>query len=210
MMFLKVMVQMRASSGSIAPSLKAIVPPADTGPAESCNDDALSQCSQDSSLLVSNQLPAQEATDNLPEIQECSVSQDAGPSFETQVRSKRKRKSKDDDYYEKLCKIEQKKLDILSDREARRKSDADREDEDLMFLKTLLPHIRKIPQHMKLRFQSRILSVVEEFAYGPQPAMYQSYTYSSTPSPVDSNNYYSHSDDIISTNLDNPQVQRHL
>ncbi|GFO06584.1 transcription factor adf-1 [Plakobranchus ocellatus] len=130
--------------------------------------------------------PQDEATDNLPEIQECSVSQDAGPSFETQVRSKRKRKSKDDDYYEKLCKIEQKKLDILSDREARRKSDADREDEDRMFLKTLLPHIRKIPQHMKLRFHSRIQSVVEEFAYGPQPAMYQSYTYSSTPSPVDS------------------------
>lgn len=202
---------MRASSGSIAPSLEArIVPPADTGPAELSNDDALSQCSRDSPLLVPNQLPAQEAMDNSQEMQESSVSQVAGPSFETPVRSKRKRRGQEDDYYEKICNIEQKKLDILCDREARRKSDADQEDEDLMFLKTLLPHMRKIPQHMKLRFHSRIQSVVEEFAYGPQPAMYQGYAYSTTPSPVDSYTSYSHSNNIISSHSDNPQVQRPL
>ena len=38
-------------------------------------------------------------------------------------------------------------------------------DMDLMFLRTLLPHIRLIPQHKKLRFQSKLLALVERFAY---------------------------------------------
>ena len=102
-------------------------------------------------------------TDETPQC-----SHGAGSFFQNPVSSKRKRQCQDEDYYSRLCSIEEKKLEIMLDRIIGKKSDADREDEDLMFLKTLLPHIRKIPQHMKLRFQSRMQNVVEKFAYGPQ------------------------------------------
>lgn len=195
LMFLKDIVQWRPSSGSIAPSMRApIVPPADTAAAEDVNiDDAASQCSHDSPLTnVANQLEEEmgssQAAQENETVDNLEISQGAGPSFPTVVSSKRKRKSQEEGYYQRMCNIEERKLQYLVDKHDQKKTDA--EDEDLMFLKTLLPHIRKISPHMKLRFQSRIQDVVQEFAYGPQnnqsdTAVYQSYSYSTTPSPVD-------------------------
>lgn len=37
--------------------------------------------------------------------------------------------------------------------------------EDMLFLRSLLPHMAKIPDHKKLKFRSRLQDVVEEFAY---------------------------------------------
>ena len=49
-------------------------------------------------------------------------------------------------------------------------SNLDSHDMDLFFFQSLLPHVKRIPQHLKLRFQIRIQSVVEEFAYPATPA----------------------------------------
>ncbi|GFR77115.1 transcription factor Adf-1 [Elysia marginata] len=54
---------------------------------------------------------------------------------------------------------------LLADRQ-QGASAAEDSDVDLMFLKTLLPHIKLIPQHNKLRFQRKLMVVVETFAYG--------------------------------------------
>jgi hypothetical protein len=39
------------------------------------------------------------------------------------------------------------------------------ENEDLLFFRSLLPHVNNIPANMKLRFRNRIQQVVDEFAY---------------------------------------------
>lgn len=113
-----------------------------------------------------------------------------------------KRKRKEDDFNKKMCDIEERKLQYLCDKEARKRN-AEDADTDLMFLKSLLPHIRKIPPSKKLRFQSRVQMVVEEFAYNHNnfdddlsERAYQSYTTSSyshspSPSPSPSNSFNS-------------------
>lgn len=43
------------------------------------------------------------------------------------------------------------------------------EDEHLHFFKSIIPHVRKIPEPKLLTFRGRMQSIVEEFAYGPNP-----------------------------------------
>ena len=40
------------------------------------------------------------------------------------------------------------------------------DDEDLMFFRTLLSHVKKIPNNRKLSFRCQIQEVVDQFAYG--------------------------------------------
>ena len=162
LMFLKDIVRSRASSGSISPTTEAaIVPPADPGPAEDVTfNDAASHGSQDSLVKIETN-ESEEAIGNPKEFLE-----NAGPSFQLPGSSKRKRESQEEDFYQRMCNVEERKLQYLLAKRIQKETEADREDADLMFFKTLLPHVRKIPEHIKLRFQSRIQSVVEEFAYG--------------------------------------------
>ncbi|GFR87195.1 transcription factor Adf-1 [Elysia marginata] len=206
LMFLKdIVVQTRASSGSIATTAgDPTVPSADSGPTLHLDvdddiDDTASQYSLDSTMAsVSNPIEEAVESPSSPDTQEPFTidtpqrPQVAGPSAQPRLSAKRKRKSQEVDYYmyQRMCTIEEKKLEMLANKVFEKRADAQREDEDLMFLKTLLPHIRKIPENMKLRFQSRIQSVVEEFAYGPphdhpHTAAYEGYTHSIKPSPGD-------------------------
>jgi len=52
------------------------------------------------------------------------------------------------------------------------------ENEDLLFFRSLLPHVNNIPANMKLRFRSRIERVVDEFAYPPVSSTFQHYPFS--------------------------------
>ncbi|KAF6203565.1 hypothetical protein GE061_001897 [Apolygus lucorum] len=45
------------------------------------------------------------------------------------------------------------------------KADSELEDDDMLFFRSLLPYVSKIADHKKLRFRSKILQVVDEFAY---------------------------------------------
>lgn len=81
-----------------------------------------------------------------------------------------KRKSTTQDYYgdsiQRLLECEEHKLKYLANKLKHSSEHGD--DSDLMFFKTLLPHVKMIPQRKKLQFQSRIQAVVEEFAYPTQ------------------------------------------
>ncbi|CAF4891549.1 unnamed protein product [Pieris macdunnoughi] len=67
---------------------------------------------------------------------------------------------------DKLLDIENQKLKFLQDKEkSRQNRTTDADNEHILFFKSLIPHIEKIPQHMLLSFRNRIQSVVDEFAY---------------------------------------------
>lgn len=67
-----------------------------------------------------------------------------------------------DDYTASMIEIEKKKLDIL---ERKNENKALNEDEDLLFFKSILPHVKKICPNRKLAFRGKIQEVVQEFAY---------------------------------------------
>ncbi|KAH0807388.1 hypothetical protein GEV33_015402 [Tenebrio molitor] len=60
--------------------------------------------------------------------------------------------------------IEKKKLDLLTQKVRKREAN-DQEDENLLFFKSLLPHIKKIQPERILAFRGRIQELVQEFAY---------------------------------------------
>lgn len=82
----------------------------------------------------------------------------------TQHKVNRIKRKRVDDYTTSMLAIEQKKLDLLAQKIAR-KEDKDAEDEHLLFFKALLPHVHKIRPENVLQFRGRIQEVVQEFAY---------------------------------------------
>lgn len=61
--------------------------------------------------------------------------------------------------------VEHRILSYLQDKERSRQNRTDAQKEHVLFFKSLLPHVDKIPRHRLLAFRNRIQSVVEEFAY---------------------------------------------
>jgi hypothetical protein len=74
---------------------------------------------------------------------------------------KRKRNGVNAKYNETIIAIELQKTKFLEEAIKNRQP----ENEDLLFFRSLLPHINNIPANMKLRFRNRIQQVVDEFAY---------------------------------------------
>ncbi|XP_050714392.1 uncharacterized protein LOC126997371 [Eriocheir sinensis] len=70
---------------------------------------------------------------------------------------------KTEDYNQSILEIERQKMQYL--REISNQNQGKDDDEDLMFLKSLLPHIKKILDANKLTFRSRIQELVQQFAY---------------------------------------------
>ncbi|XP_064116843.1 uncharacterized protein LOC135222639 [Macrobrachium nipponense] len=68
-----------------------------------------------------------------------------------------------DDLRQGIFDSERQKLQYLLERSSRKRGRE--EDEDLLFFKSLLPHVKKIPDSKKLAFRNRIHEVVEEFVY---------------------------------------------
>lgn len=75
-------------------------------------------------------------------------------------------------YDEKIFNIENQKLQFLREKEKSRQNlqTCKEEDENVLFFKSLLPHVNKIPHHKLLSFRTRIQNIVEELAYKPQLA----------------------------------------
>lgn len=74
----------------------------------------------------------------------------------------KKRKGDSFNHYEKLIELEQQKINLLAERNPVN----DTQDDDLLFLKSLLPYIKKIPEERKMSFRSRVQLLVDEFTYG--------------------------------------------
>ena len=68
---------------------------------------------------------------------------------------------------QEILEIEKRKLDYVLQKSGRMK-DFEPEDDDLLFWKSLLPYVKRIPAHMKLPFRNCIQNVVTDFAF-PRP-----------------------------------------
>ena len=80
----------------------------------------------------------------------------------TKPRTRPNKRSRTDDFNQNILDIEQEKVQYLKEK-MKRKEDGN--DEDLMFLKSLLPHVKNIPMENKLIFRCRMQELVQEFAY---------------------------------------------
>ncbi|XP_075227006.1 uncharacterized protein LOC142327665 [Lycorma delicatula] len=62
--------------------------------------------------------------------------------------------------------IEQQKIELLREKMKRQEvRESIEEDDDLHFLKSLLPHVKKIPEDIKLLFRNKVQELVQRFAY---------------------------------------------
>jgi len=72
------------------------------------------------------------------------------------------------------------------------------ENEDLLFFRSLMPHVNHIPANMKSRFRNRIQQVVEGFAYPPASSTFQHCPFSlSSSSPSTSSTFNSLSSERV-------------
>lgn len=74
----------------------------------------------------------------------------------------KKRRGQNDIFNDTILDIEKKKLDYL---QSKSKRVDNKEDDHLLFFKSLLPHVRKIPDSRVLSFRSRVQELVDHFAY---------------------------------------------
>ena len=72
-----------------------------------------------------------------------------------------RKRSKKETHNDSILDIERQKIQYLKEKAERKERP---EDDDLLFFKSLLPYVKNIPNHMKLRFRSHINSVVEQYA----------------------------------------------
>lgn len=94
---------------------------------------------------------------------------------------KRKRNNANKNYNQEMLDLETKKASLLE----RVINDRGSDDDDALFFRSLLPHVSKIPQHLKMRFRSRVQMIVDEFAYASHGTMQSSHSNSqSAPSFV--------------------------
>ena len=59
------------------------------------------------------------------------------------------------------------------------------DNDDMLFFRSLLPHVSNIPQDMKMRFRNKVQLLVDEFAYGSNSAIQTSYL-NAQPTPLTS------------------------
>lgn len=74
----------------------------------------------------------------------------------------KRRRGQIDIFNEAILDIEKKKLEYL---QSNSKTDNSKEDDHLFFFKSLLPHVRKIPESQILPFRNRVQELVDQFAY---------------------------------------------
>ena len=82
---------------------------------------------------------------------------------------KRKRNGVNAKYNETIIAIEKQTAKFLEEAVKNRQP----ENEDLLFFRSLLPHVNNIPANMKLRFRNHIQQVVDEFAYPSSSSLFQ-------------------------------------
>lgn len=78
------------------------------------------------------------------------------------------KRSKTDDFKQSILDTEQQKIQYLKQKISRNQEKED--DEDLMFFKSLLPHVKRILAVQKLTFRRHLQELVQQFAY-PVPPM---------------------------------------
>lgn len=108
------------------------------------------------------------------------------PTTASTARSQ-KRRAPVDTFNASLLDIEKKKLKYL---EAKEKRSHVEEDENLLFFKSLLPHVRKIEPSRMLSFRGRVQELVEQFAYPSQVVSSRPTDAPASYFELQNNNYY--------------------
>ena len=92
-----------------------------------------------------------------------SASPTLTPTPPPKVTSGRKRKVDPSftNHYEKLLEIEQQKVTLLTERSHNKETG----DNDLLFLKSLHPFIKRIPMERKMAFRSRVQLLIDKFSH---------------------------------------------
>lgn len=139
-------------------------------------------------------------TASLPTMQDKSACKDALSNKQSlhsvpyvQKKKGSNKRMKQDDYNQSFLEIEKQKMQYLLEKSGR-KQDKD-DDEDLMFFKSLLPHVKKISPTQKLAFRGQIQVIVQQYAYPtpttPSPSFsYGSYGSASVPPAEQSSQSY--------------------
>jgi hypothetical protein len=142
-------------SNPISPNDKAVdsVQPGDSGGHDD-RDDSVAFSEKDNDDLRFTQFGTQEENQGDGEV----ISQERSLVHDNPL--KRKRIGVNAKYSETIAAIETQKANFLEEAMKNRQH----ENEDLLFFRSLLPHVNKIPANMKLRFRNRIQQVVDEFA----------------------------------------------
>lgn len=197
MLFLKDIVRPRASSSNLKPKA-----PTATDYGEDKREDNINLHAEEEEKDNDDLNETENPNENETETQTAELNQPANPPPEN-PRKRRRMMANNTFYNERILQLEQQKLNTIQSVFQR-----EPENDDMMFFKSLLPFISKIPTERKLRFRSRIQEVVEEFAFMeplqqqpspgpstcsrptplPSPAL-STTSYHSRPSPVD-NSYH--------------------
>lgn len=185
LLFLKDVVKPRQSTGNLTCARKVIPPTSndDIAQTKEGEEDGLDDVD---GMFDGNNEKEHESED----MCESSVVADPGQNVNSGEMSfspetfgrKRKRNEGNSKYNETIIEIKKKKVQCLENALTNRQE----EGEDMLFFRSLLPHVSSIPANMKLRFRNRIQQVVEEFAY--PSSTFQSIHYITQPSPTASTN----------------------
>ncbi|RVE49701.1 hypothetical protein evm_005676 [Chilo suppressalis] len=179
LLFLKDIVRPRASSGNLRE------------PSQETYTEAAPINAQEEFIEINDEFHnvSEDLNEDLSEGDPCSMA-DVPQAVTKEVKKTQKRRHDSNAKYNAaIIEIETKKAKLLEDTLKNRQT----EDDDLLFFRALLPHVKKIPPHRKLRFRNRVQEVVDEFAYNHdnlspshlfQPTYYfPSYDSSSHPTP---------------------------
>jgi hypothetical protein len=107
---------------------------------------------------------------------------------------KRKRNGVNVKHNETIIAIEKQKAKFLEAMKNRQP-----ENEDLLFFRSLLSHVRNIPANMNLRFRNQIQQVVDEFPYPPSSSTFQPCQFSLSLSSSASSNFNSLSSERVAS-----------
>lgn len=100
-------------------------------------------------------------------VVESSITSPSLPSPTTPIVTPiitKKRRGITDTYQETMLDIERRKVEYLESK-VKKNSFTKEEDEHFSFFKSLLPHVRKIPENKILSFRNRVQDLVHEFCY---------------------------------------------
>ncbi|GFO26496.1 transcription factor adf-1 [Plakobranchus ocellatus] len=159
LLFLKDVVTPRASSGTFGPLIEdGMSSQQDT----SLLDDSATSTGEASTRQSTSPtaLPAESTPHDVYESASTRADQRAGPSKREQPRQAKRQKITDHQYKE-ILEMEKRKLEYFENKIKKK----DPEDDDLLFLKSLLPYIKMIPTELKLHFRTQVQNVVTEFAF---------------------------------------------
>jgi hypothetical protein len=176
LLFLKDVVKPRASSSNLKSDKRAPIPSddktddsvqhGDSGDHKDCIDsEAFNDNDNEDLSFTQSGTHDENQYDEEVNSQERSVLRD-NPR-------KRKRNGVNAKYNETIIEIEKQKARFLEEVIKNRQP----ENEDLLFFRSLLPHVNNIPAHMKLPFRNRIQQVVNEFAYPLRSSTFQPYQF---------------------------------